>query len=72
MVIDMIYDHLVKHNGIYYQAGEEVPEEQEPLFSEEQEPLFSEEINDSDITFETDAVDTTKTSARKGRTKKTE
>ena len=64
MVIDMIYDHLVKHNGVYYKAGEEVPEEQEPLFSEE--------VNDSDITFETDVVGTTKTSARKGRPKKTE
>lgn len=39
----MIYDHRVKHNGVYYEAGQEVPE----TFPEPQ---------DSDITFETDAV----------------
>ena len=63
----MIYDHLVKHNGKYYQPGEEVPENKEPLFSEE-----ISEPSDKDITFESDAVAGTKTSGRRGRPKKSE
>lgn len=39
----MIYDHRVKHNGVYYEAGQEVSD---------QYP----EPQDSDITFETGAV----------------
>lgn len=57
----MIYDHRVKHNGVYYEAGQEVPE----TFPEPQ---------DSDITFETDAVinDTTlvRETPKRGRPRK--
>lgn len=67
MVINMVYDHLVKHNGKYYQPGEEVPENKEPLFSAEVP-----ESSDKDITFESDAVTETKTSGRRGRQKKSE
>ena len=48
MVINMIYDHLVKHNGKYYAAGEEVPENEEPLFNSC--------TSDENIVLETDAV----------------
>lgn len=43
----MRYDHKVKVNGIYYAAGEDVPESEEMADGETQ-PSFS----DSDITFE--------------------
>lgn len=42
----MVYDHMVKVNGKYYQAGEDVPEIDMP--EEEIELPFS----DSDIEFE--------------------
>lgn len=63
----MIYDHLVKHNGRYYQPGEEVPENKEPLFQEE-----APEPSDKYITFESDVVSETKNSGRRGRPKKSE
>ena len=59
----MIYDHLVKYNGKYYAAGEEVPENEEPLFSSY--------ISNENIVLETDAV-ATKTESRRGRPKKME
>ena len=37
----MKYDHMVKKNGIYYAAGEEVPENEE-MTVEESLPSFSE------------------------------
>lgn len=40
----MIYDHMVKRNGIYYRAGEDVPETK----AEE----ISLPLSDDDITFE--------------------
>lgn len=52
----MKYDHIVKVNGEYYAAGQEVPE---TIKKEDKEPPFS----DSDITFETEPV-------RRGRPKK--
>lgn len=67
MVINMVYDHLVKHNGEYYQPGEEVPETEEPLSFHNMD-----EISDGDITLETDAVTGAKTSGRRGRPKKAE
>ena len=62
----MIYDHIVKFNGKYYNAGEEVPENKEPLFPKE------EEISDNDIVLETDSAVATKASGRRGRPKKSE
>lgn len=55
MVINMIYDHLVKHNGKYYAAGEEVPEDDFAQDKHEDETLKSQ--NESAI-------------ARRGRPKK--
>lgn len=37
----MKYDHMIKKNGIYYAAGEEVPENEE-MVAEENSPSFSE------------------------------
>lgn len=59
----MIYDHIVKFNGKYYDAGEEVPENEGPLSAPEK---------DEDIVFEADSVIGNKTSVRRGRPKKTE
>lgn len=67
MVIDMIYDYVVKHNGKYYKAGEEVPEKEEPLSFHD-----TAEISDEDITLETDAVAETKSTGKRGRPKKTD
>lgn len=67
MVINMVYDHLVKHNGKYYQPGEEVPENKESLFSEEVP-----EPSDKYIAFDSDVVSGTKTSGRRGSPKKTD
>lgn len=63
----MKYDHIVKYNGKYYDAGEEVPENEEPLSVDD-----TTEISDEDITLETDAVSDSKTSGRRGRPKKTD
>ena len=60
----MIYDHIVKFNGKYYNAGEEVPVNEEPLFSEEP--------SDEDIVVDTDAVAKTRPSSKRGRPKKFE
>ena len=57
----MIYDHIVKFNGKYYNAGEEVPEKEEPLSD-----LYA---SDENIVLETDSV-ATKTESRRGRPKK--
>ena len=57
----MIYDHIVKHNGKYYEAGEEVPESKEPRNSED--------MNDKDVLFETD-ISGNSGGARRGRPKK--
>ena len=63
----MIYDHIVKFNGKYYNAGEEVPEKEEPL------PFVETEgISDEDIVLETDSAVGNKTSGRRGRPKKSE
>ena len=62
----MIYDHIVKHNGKYYNPGEEVPEKTEPLTS------ASEEVSDEDIILETDSVVGAKTTGKRGRPKKSE
>lgn len=45
----MVYDHMVKVNGAYYAAGEDVPEVNTENAAVETKPPFS----DSDITFET-------------------
>ena len=57
MVINMIYDHLVKHNGKYYAAGEEIPENEEPL------PF-------ADTGLEEEEIEEEKPAARKGRPRK--
>lgn len=63
----MIYDHIVKFNGKYYNAGEEVPEKEEPLpFDGTEDP------SDEDIVLETDSAVGNKTSGRRGRPKKSE
>ena len=63
----MIYDHIVKFNGKYYNAGEEVPENEEPLLFNGTEGLSNE-----DIVLETDSAAGNKTSGRRGRPKKSE
>lgn len=63
----MIYDHIVKFNGKYYNAGEEVPEKEEPLHFD-----GTEGISDEDIVLETDSAVGNKTSGRRGRPKKSE
>lgn len=45
----MIYDHIVKSNGEYYEAGQEVPEVESPASLSKEKSLYS----DSDINFET-------------------
>lgn len=45
----MKYNHMVKVNGVYYAAGEDVPETNVRKAAVETKPPFS----DSDITFET-------------------
>lgn len=44
----MVYDHMVKVNGVYYTAGQDVPEKNNKMAVEEAQPPFS----DSDIEFE--------------------
>ena len=42
----MIYDHVVNKNGVYYAAGDEVPEDNvstEPSVEEQEVPVKSEE-----------------------------
>lgn len=63
----MIYDHIVKFNGKYYNAGEEVPEKEEPLSFDGTEGL-----SDENIVLETDSVAWNKNSGRRGRPKKLE
>ena len=63
----MIYDHIVKFNGKYYNAGEEVPEKEELLPFDGTEGL-----SDEDIVLEVDSAVANKTSGRRGRTKKSE
>lgn len=41
----MVYDHIIKQNGIYYRAGEEIPDA-----AEDESPL---PFSDKDIEFET-------------------
>lgn len=47
----MRYDHMVKVNGIYYQAGEDAPEIMDVAEEEKTLPF-----SDSDLVFETGAV----------------
>lgn len=63
----MIYDHIVKFNGKYYNAGEEVPEKEELLPFDGTEGL-----SDEDIVLEVDSAVINKTSGRRGRPKKSE
>ena len=63
----MIYDHIVKFNGKYYNAGEEVPENEGPLSAEDVT-----EVSDEDIVLETDSAVGNKASGRRGRPKKSE
>ena len=63
----MIYDHIVKFNGKYYNAGEEVPEKEEPLSLG-----VTESFSDEDIVLETDSAVGNKTPGRRGRPKKSE
>lgn len=63
----MIYDHIVKFNGKYYNAGEEVPEKEELLPFDGTEGL-----SDEDIVLEVDSAVANKTSGRRGRPKKSE
>lgn len=60
----MIFDHVVKHNGRYYNPGDEVPVNEEPLFLEEP--------SDADIVMDTDAVAKPRSSSKRGRPKKSE
>lgn len=55
----MVYDYLVKHNGKYYQPGEEVPENDESV-------SFDDKISENNV------PERPKTSGRRGRPKKTQ
>lgn len=66
----MVYDHIVKSNGIFYPAGVEVPDFVEPLpFSDldNVEPLTFEDEGDMSVK-ESQATSTSK----RGRPKKTD
>lgn len=63
----MIYDHIVKFNGKYYNAGEEVPEKEESLSASDDLSLLEE-----DVTRNNGEALKTKTSGRRGRPKKSE
>lgn len=66
----MVYDHIVKSNGIFYPAGVEVPDFVEPLpFSDldEVEPLSFEDEGDAPAK-ENQAAST----GKRGRPKKTD
>ena len=63
MVINMIYDHLVKHNGKYYAAGEEDPTNEEPRVTTE--------APDENIVSDADAAAEEGLTSRRGRPKKT-
>lgn len=66
MVIDMIYDYLVKHNGKYYNPGEEVPDDEGPLYTSERE------VPDKDIVMDTNTAEKPKPSIHRGRPKKSD
>lgn len=40
----MVYDHMVKANGQYYDAGEDVPEVEDAVGSEGSPPFFDENV----------------------------
>ena len=63
----MIFNHRVKRNGVYYEAGQEVPMDDERKESLETDQTF-EEDQTSEYTFLEDEVATPK----RGRPKKTE
>jgi len=46
----MKYDHKVKFNGIYYAAGQEVPDQEPPVYNNQKENL---PFPGSEIQFET-------------------
>ena len=63
----MIYDHIVKFNGKYYNAGEEVPEKEGPSsVPDNLSPLEESVVKNNSIAIKT------KTSGRRGRPKKSE
>lgn len=49
----MVYDHMLKKDGVYYQAGENVPEYRKSQPEELAEEETSLPYSDSDISFET-------------------
>lgn len=62
----MKYDHVVNHNGTYYQAGEEVPETNDKKVESNDNPLSSQSLEhtndyqDSDIMLESKPTHYTK------------
>lgn len=69
----MIFDHIVKINGKYYEAGEEV--NVEPETEAPEEPAADEyneyEMN-SEMSMESEMVEMPGTQAKRGRPKKAE
>lgn len=63
----MIYDHIVKFDGKYYNAGEEVPEKEGPFSAPDNFSSLEENIMKNNS-----AALKTKTSGRRGRPKKSE
>ena len=63
----MIFNHRVKRNGVYYEAGQEVPMDAEKKESLETDQTFEEDQTSESIFLE-DEVATPK----RGRPKKTE
>ena len=60
----MKYDHIVKKNGVYYSAGDDVPDETINTIKEETK-IDTNTFSDEDIELET-------TPAKRGRPKKTD
>lgn len=67
----MIYDHIVKINGKYYDAGEDVPiEENKNIELEEGES--NSEMNEIDLPFSDSDIELEEEPARRGRPRKTD
>lgn len=66
----MKFDHIVNHNGKYYNAGENVPiEEDEKIF---EKGISSLEMGENDLPFSDDEIEMDEEPARRGRPRKTD
>lgn len=63
----MVFDHRVKHNGILYEAGQDVPIEEEAIATESKKEDAAEKVASSSHLF---PADEEKPKRRGGRPKK--